>query len=115
MAKKEEKRKADIAELLLVASLLILTTILIILFWTDNLLLTAIGLVVTILAYKYLYMPGDLKLFFTGAVIGPIGEIVLISYGVWAYANPSFLGIPLWMPFVWGNAVVAMKWFADAL
>ena len=27
-----------------------------------------------------------------------------ITTGAWAYDSPQLLGIPIWLPFVWGNA-----------
>jgi len=53
----------------------------------------------------------DLLFFFFAFVIGPIGEIVAIHFGVWTYANPSFLGIPIWLPLVWGLAFICIKRF----
>lgn len=41
-----------------------------------------------------------------GALLGTFAEILSIEYGVWSYAKPSFLGVPIWLPFMWGLAIV---------
>jgi ubiquinone biosynthesis protein Coq4 len=51
----------------------------------------------------------DIYFFITGAVVGSIGEIVCIHFGVWQYANSTFLGIPMWLPLVWGLATILIK------
>lgn len=35
---------------------------------------------------------------------GPLSEALVIYFGAWAYAEPYILGVPLWLPFIWGNA-----------
>ncbi|MDP2668727.1 MAG: hypothetical protein Q8P07_02735 [bacterium] len=37
-------------------------------------------------------------------ISGPIAESIAIYFGAWTYNDAVFLGIPLWLPFVWGNA-----------
>ena len=48
-----------------------------------------------------------------GFVFGPLAEGLAIQTGAWAYASPSVLGIPLWLPFVWGNAALFIQNSAD--
>jgi len=44
---------------------------------------------------------------YIGAFIGgPLAEAIVIASGGWAYADPHFLGVPFWLPFIWGNAGV---------
>ena len=37
------------------------------------------------------------------ALAGTIQEILFISLGVWSYSATSFLSVPLYLPFIWGN------------
>jgi len=37
-----------------------------------------------------------------GGVLGPVAEAFGVSAGAWHYADPRFLGIPVWLPFAWG-------------
>lgn len=41
-----------------------------------------------------------------GAILGTLSEIICIKAGAWRYSNPRFLSVPVWLPFVWGNASI---------
>ncbi|NQT88632.1 hypothetical protein HQ560_17840 [bacterium] len=56
-----------------------------------------------------------LAVYVVGAIIGPAAETFGIRAGAWAYAQPAFLGIPLWLPFAWGLAAVLVVWVADTI
>ena len=52
---------------------------------------------------------GDQKermLYITCAILGSIAEMIAIYFGAWKYATPTVFGIPMWLPFVWGNAAL---------
>ncbi len=36
-------------------------------------------------------------------VLGTMAEAVFVQFGVWTYANPTFLGVPLWFPVAFGT------------
>ncbi len=36
--------------------------------------------------------------FFIVALFGTCAEVFFVHYGVWRYANPAVLGIPVWFP-----------------
>ena len=55
------------------------------------------------------------RLFVLGAIVGPTAEAIAVSAGAWAYAHPSFLGIPLWLPLGWGVVVLLIKGIADTM
>ena len=44
----------------------------------------------------------------TAFVFGPVAEILSIYTGAWTYESPSVLGVPVWLPFLWGNAGLFM-------
>jgi hypothetical protein len=48
-------------------------------------------------------------------VLGPFAEIISIHFGVWQYANPTLLGIPVWLPLGWGFGIVFMKRVAETI
>jgi hypothetical protein len=54
-------------------------------------------------------------LYAVGAVLGPGGEMIAMSTGTWRYAEPDFLGIPMWLPFGWGVAAVVIGRIAATL
>ena len=72
--------------------------------WKQNLTLTLVLVVIGLLSLylwkgeKYIY------LYIVGGILGALSEAYAISYGVWAYANPDFIGIPMWLPFLCGEA-----------
>ena len=63
-------------------------------------LLTGISLAMLSVDWSYKNFVFYLAIFITG----PVAEMTAIYFGAWIYTDPIFLGIPLWLPFVWGNA-----------
>ena len=50
-------------------------------------------------------------------ISGPLAESLAIHFGAWTYTQPIFIGVPIWLPFVWGNAglyVLRLKSFIDS-
>lgn len=45
-------------------------------------------------------------IFVIAGVFGPLAEIIAIYAGAWQYSLPQLLGIPLWLPPLWGLAGV---------
>ena len=54
-------------------------------------------------------------LYLIGAVLGPLGEMIGVRSGAWQYSSPTFLGIPLWLPFAWGTMTVLIKAVSDTI
>jgi len=100
-------------ELLFDIILFVVGILLIVLFYLDNFLLTALLFITWIFGLKFWYKKHDSYFFVIAAIVGPIGEIVAIGFGVWQYANPTFLGIPLWLPLAWGLFAVMIKRIAE--
>jgi len=48
-------------------------------------------------------------MYFTAFILGPLAEVWLIHAGAWEYTQPTLLGIPLWLPFLWGNASLTLN------
>jgi hypothetical protein len=87
--------------------------ILISLLYTNNILLTFLLVLIWSIGIKGWYKHHDVYFLVSGAIIGTVAEIICIYFGVWKYANPIFLGIPLWLPLAWGLAVVLIKRFGE--
>jgi hypothetical protein len=83
------------------------------LFFQNNLLLSVILVIAWAIGIKFWHKKHDVLFFVTGAIVGPVGEIVCIYFGVWQYANPTFLGIPVWLPLAWGLATMLIKRIAE--
>ena len=57
--------------------------------------------------------PNAFWIFVFAGIFGPLTEIICIKAGAWSYTTPSFLGIPLWLPLLWGGAGLLIATFAD--
>ena len=66
------------------------------LLWRNNLLLFAVALA---LWHDRL----SVSFFLTIATLGTLAEAVFVRLGIWRYANPTLLGIPLWCPVAFGT------------
>jgi hypothetical protein len=58
---------------------------------------------------------GDAALFLVGFVCGSAIETAGTALGVWSYAQPSFLNLPLWLPPAWGLSAVVLFRIGQAL
>jgi hypothetical protein len=45
----------------------------------------------------------DLSFFLVIAILGSMAEAVFVQFGVWRYANPTVLGVPVWFPLAFGT------------
>ncbi len=78
----------------------------VVLVWKNNAAVTAIIIGAYLLRY-FLWPNKEDHLFFTaGAIIGTTAEIIATHAGIWRYTLPTFLNIPVWLPFAWGFASV---------
>lgn len=73
------------------------------LLWRDNLLLFAIALGECVVALVLWHDRLSVCFFLIIGVLGTLAEAVFVQFGVWAYANPTLLGIPLWFPVAFGT------------
>jgi hypothetical protein len=103
-----EPRKALVNATLALATLL-LTSVL----WRYPLGLTALLIVAGAAIYALRPSRTSACVYATGFVFGPLAEGLAIQTGAWEYASPSVLGIPVWLPFVWGNAALFIQNTAD--
>jgi uncharacterized membrane protein len=103
-------RHALIRDLLIFWSVVLL----VVLAWRSNGAVTLI--IVAAYLLRYLFWPNkeDHIFFAAGAVIGSAAEVVATRAGIWSYTLPTFLNIPVWLPFAWGFAVVVIIRIAQA-
>ena len=73
------------------------------LLWMNNLLLFVVALVECLAGLALWHDRLDLSFFLIIAVLGSLAEAVFVRFGVWYYANPTFLGVPLWFPLAFGT------------
>lgn len=63
----------------------------------------------------FYHRKGDLIFFLIGACIGPTVELVLTSLKVYLFTEPDFLGMPYWLPLLWGSVALSFRSLAWAL
>ena len=73
------------------------------LLWRNNLLLLTVALVESLAALRLWHDRYDVSFFLIIAVLGSLAEAVFVHFGVWYYANPTLLGVPLWFPLAFGT------------
>jgi uncharacterized membrane protein YoaT (DUF817 family) len=81
----------------------------IVLLWRDNMLLFIVILVEGMVALGFWHDRYDLSVLLVIAVLGSLAEAVFVHSGVWRYANPTLLGVPLWFPVAFGTAALIGK------
>ena len=84
-------------------------------FFNNNILLSFLLIVIGAVVIKFYHKKQDVYFFVTGAILGPLAEIICVYFGVWQYANHSFLGIPMWLPLAWGFASMLIKRIVETL
>lgn len=73
------------------------------LLWRNNLLLLAVAAVECLIGLCLWHDRLDLCFFAIIAVLGTAAEVVFVRFGVWQYANPTWLGVPAWFPVAFGT------------
>jgi uncharacterized membrane protein YoaT (DUF817 family) len=86
------------------AALALATLFLTAVLWRYPVALIALLLVAAAAIFRIRPNATSAVVYLTAFVFGPAAEAVSITTGAWAYDSPNFLGIPVWLPFVWGNA-----------
>lgn len=85
-------------------SIFVLTVVAVSSLWIYPVWLTITLLVGCVLIMKFSHRKDDLIFFYVPLVLGPIGEVFCVRAGAWEYSQPAFLGLPIWLPLLWGLA-----------
>ena len=83
------------------AFVLLVTSVL--LLWRNNMQLLAAMVVGCLLALARWHERIDVSFFLVIAVLGTLAEVLFVRAGIWQYANPTLLGLPLWFPLAFGT------------
>jgi uncharacterized membrane protein YoaT (DUF817 family) len=76
----------------------------IVLLYQHNLLLLLVLCTEAVAVLRWWHQAHDLASFVVIAVMGSLAEVIFVHVGVWSYANPTFLGLPLWFSVSFGLA-----------
>ena len=104
---------SDSRKALLNAALALATLLLTSVLWRHPVALTALLIATGLAIYALRPSRTSAWVYVMGFVFGPLAEGVSIHTGAWEYASPTFLGIPVWLPFVWGIAALFIQNTAD--
>lgn len=86
------------------------------LLWRNSMLLFLVYLILTVGLILWRRDKKEFIIFGYGILIGFIVETIGTQIsGYQSFTEPDFLGIPLWLPIVWGYGFVAMKRIGDAI
>ena len=73
------------------------------LLWRHNLILLLVMAAICGIALARWHERLDLSFFLVIAVLGSMAEMVFVYFGVWEYANPTFMDVPVWFPLAFGT------------
>lgn len=83
--------------------------------WKNPLLLTMILIVISAVMLIIYRNKEDLYLYVLSGIAGALAEAIAIAFGAWSYAFPNLIGIPYWLPFLWGIAALFIKRIINAI
>lgn len=75
-------------------------------FWKAPLITCAILLLCGIIMMRLENEKHVVVIYIIGFLFGPISEVIAMMSGAWSYAQNHILTIPIWLPFIWGNAAL---------
>lgn len=79
----------------------------IVIFSYRNLLLTTLLLsILTLIALLKWKSKMAWAIFVFGFIMGPVAEMIAITFGVWQYSVTNWINVPWWLFILWGDAVV---------
>ena len=96
-------------------ALAVLAIVVVSAFWDRPLLLTGLMIGVSVLMLSVWRTKQDVLLYIMCGIAGAAAEAVAIAFGAWTYAFPNFVGIPYWLPFLWGVAALFVKRISEEI
>ena len=73
------------------------------LLWRHNLPLLLVATTICGVSLARWHTRFDICFFLVIAVLGTMAEVVFVYFGVWRYANPTFMDVPIWFPLAFGT------------
>jgi hypothetical protein len=110
--------KKETKNFLLICPLTLLTLIIPSFLWSNQILSSVLLILVGLLMLSIDWRYKNLVFYLVVLISAPMAEAIAIYFGAWTYTRPVFIGIPIWLFFVWGNAglyVVKLKEFIFSL
>jgi uncharacterized membrane protein YoaT (DUF817 family) len=104
---------SDRLKFVLNAALALATLFLTSVLWRYPAALIALLLVTAAAIYRIRPNTSSVVVYATGFIFGPAAEAVSITTGAWEYDSTFVFGVPVWLPFVWGNAALFIQNMAE--
>lgn len=96
--------KKELKNFIIICPLALITLIIPSLWGHNQLLVSIVLLIIGLLMLSIGWEKNNLIFYIAVVISGPIAEAIAIYFGAWTYTNPVFIGVPIWLFFVWGNA-----------
>jgi hypothetical protein len=107
--------KPVLKEFLTEISLFVIGTLVVSLFYRGPLVVTVLLVIGGAVALKMWHEKDDVYFLLVGAFLGPLVEIICVSFGAWEYATPHLFGIPAWLFPAWGLFAILVRRIAGTL
>lgn len=102
--------KHNFREILIQIASLLLAFIILTITKGNEMIFTLTIILILLINFKIKYNKGEWTLFFIGLLLGFFIEVILgLVYRMQYWENSILLGVPLWLPIVWGYAFVFMR------
>jgi hypothetical protein len=75
----------------------------VVLLWRHNVPLLLAAAAICALSLARWHERLDICFFLVIAVLGTMAEMVFVYFGIWRYANPTFMEVPVWFPVAFGT------------
>ena len=69
--------------------------------WSYPLILTSCYALISVFILLKWHTRADVVAYVATAILGPLGEAIVVHYGDWTYSKSALL-IPIWLPLLWG-------------
>ena len=106
--------KKEVKNFLLICPLAFLTLVIPSFLWKEQVLSSLLLFLIGLLMLNIDFSFKKVVFYFVVLISGPITEAIAIYFGAWSYTTPIFIGVPIWLFFVWGNSglyIVTLKDF----
>lgn len=80
----------------------------VVIFWQESIILSIILALLSIAAIYIWRSRETVLLYFLCAFLGAFSEYAGVYIGAWRYTNPDIMGVPAWLPLLWGLAGLSM-------
>lgn len=81
-----------------------LAIIAVVVFWKSKVALSVVLLIIFFVKNKLIPLKKEFIWFIISAIVGSLGECLIMFSGPWKYSYSDIINFPLWLPFLWGLA-----------